>query len=181
MADRAPPLPDNHALLSLPSEPGADASVLDRLWIFIENRKDADPKVSHVARLLARGTTSVAQKFGEEAVECIVELAVGREGLVAESRRRSLPPAHSLVKAGVRPEEVWAELHRRERASLVGEDAAAAGRKRPAIRRVLGRARAELRMTKIGTMLVVANNRHVRCSARPSTPRCDTNCRVADV
>ena len=59
--------------------------MLDRLWILIESRKNADRKVSHVARLLARSTTSVAQKFGEEAVECIVELAVGREGLVAES------------------------------------------------------------------------------------------------
>ncbi len=50
--------------------------VLDRLWNVVMDRRDADPSISHSARLLSRGITKVAQKFGEEAVECLIE-AVG--------------------------------------------------------------------------------------------------------
>ena len=42
-----------------------DARVLDRLWGTVLSRKDADPAGSHSARLLARGTAKIAQKFGE--------------------------------------------------------------------------------------------------------------------
>jgi len=45
-----------------------DAVVLDRLFTVIDSRRDADPTVSHSARLLSRGSAKVAQKFGEEAV-----------------------------------------------------------------------------------------------------------------
>ena len=50
-----------------------NAQVLDRLWSTIIARKSADPLISHSARLLSRGTNKVAQKFGEEAVECLIE------------------------------------------------------------------------------------------------------------
>src|ERR1700733_11968792 len=53
------------------------AVVLDRLWSVVLERRSADPAVSHSARLLSRGTAKVAQKFGEEAVECVIE-AVAR-------------------------------------------------------------------------------------------------------
>src|SRR5580692_12675459 len=63
-----------------------DASVLDRLFAVIESRRDADPNVSHSARLLSRGPAKVAQKFGEEAVECLIEAVTGnRDALIAES------------------------------------------------------------------------------------------------
>src|SRR4051812_34668178 len=51
----------------------SDASVLDRLYSVVESRRAADPAVSHSARLLSRGPAKVAQKFGEEAVECLIE------------------------------------------------------------------------------------------------------------
>ena len=48
------------------------SSLLDRLWAR-GARRAADPAISHSARLLSRGTAKVAQKFGEEAVECLIE------------------------------------------------------------------------------------------------------------
>jgi phosphoribosyl-ATP pyrophosphohydrolase len=64
-----------------------DATVLDRLWETIESRRGADPALSHSARLLSRGTAKVAQKFGEEAVECVIEAVRGedRAALIGES------------------------------------------------------------------------------------------------
>ena len=73
---------------SLPVAPKLPAgpAVLNRLWTIIESRKSADPDASHSARLLARGTARVAQKLGEEAVECLIEaLAGNRIGLIEES------------------------------------------------------------------------------------------------
>ena len=50
------------------------------------SRKNADPAISHSARLLARGTAKIAQKFGEEAVECLIEAVGGhRTALIGES------------------------------------------------------------------------------------------------
>ena len=113
---------------------GADASVLDRLWRTIEDRRSAgDVRSSHSARLLARGTAKVAQKLGEEAVECVIEAAQGhRPEIVLESADVLYHLLVVWVDAGIRPEEVWAELRRREGISGIAEKAA-----RPrAIRRV---------------------------------------------
>ncbi len=65
---------------------GEPGSVLDRLWSVVMSRRPADPAVSHSARLLSRGTAKVAQKFGEEAVECLIEAVAGnRDAVIAES------------------------------------------------------------------------------------------------
>jgi phosphoribosyl-ATP pyrophosphohydrolase len=106
---------------------GASSAVLDRLWHVVNDRRGADPAVSHSARLLGRGTAKVAQKFGEEAVECLIE-AVGRNraALVAESADVLYHLIVMWVDADVRPEEVWAELQRREGISGVTEKASRA-------------------------------------------------------
>jgi phosphoribosyl-ATP pyrophosphohydrolase len=101
-----------------------DARVLDRLWGTVLTRKDASPDVSHSARLLARGTAKVAQKFGEEAVECLIEAVGGHRGaLIGESADVLYHLLVMWVDAGVRPEEVWAELARREGMSGIAEKA----------------------------------------------------------
>lgn len=114
--------------LSLPPlAPQGDATVLDRLWAVVMSRRDADPAVSHSARLLSRGPAKVAQKFGEEAVECLIEAAVGnRDALVAESADVLYHLLVVWVSAGVRPEEVWEELKRREGVSGIAERASRA-------------------------------------------------------
>lgn len=102
----------------------ADAHVLDRLWSTILSRKAADPQISHSARLLGRGMPKVAQKFGEEAVECLIEAVAGnREPLIAESADVLYHLLVMWVAAGLRPEDVWAELTRREGISGIAEKA----------------------------------------------------------
>ena len=105
---------------------GADALVLDRLWQTIENRRAAgDVQNSHSARLLARGSAKVAQKLGEEAVECVIEAAQGhRPEIVLESADVLYHLLVVWVDAGIRLEEVWAELRRREGISGIAEKAA---------------------------------------------------------
>lgn len=101
-----------------------DARVLDRLWGTILSRKNADPAISHSARLLSRGTAKIAQKFGEEAVECLIEAVGGhRLPLVAESADVLYHLLVLWVDAGLRPEQVWAELARREGISGIAEKA----------------------------------------------------------
>lgn len=58
---------------------GPAAAVMDRLWSVVMSRRAANPAVSHSARLLSRGTAKVAQKFGEEAVECLIEAVAGNQ------------------------------------------------------------------------------------------------------
>ncbi len=112
------------ALLPQVHVSGASADVLDRLWSVVMERRSADPTVSHSARLLQRGTAKVAQKFGEEAVECLIEAVAGnRTALVGESADVLYHLLVMWVAAGVQPAEVWAELQRREGVSGITEKA----------------------------------------------------------
>ncbi len=89
------------------------------------SRKDSDPAISHSARLLSRGTAKIAQKFGEEAVECLIEAVGGhRTALIGESADVLYHLLVLWVDAGLRPEQVWAELVRREGISGIAEKAA---------------------------------------------------------
>jgi phosphoribosyl-ATP pyrophosphohydrolase len=110
-----------------PLPDAATGDVLDRLWGVVMSRRDADPASSHSARLLSRGTAKVAQKFGEEAVECVIEAVAGnRAALVAESADVLYHLMVLWVNAGLRPDEVWSELERREGISGVTEKASRA-------------------------------------------------------
>ena len=110
---------------SPPPSTGVSSQVLDRLWDVVQARRDADPALSHSARLLSRGTAKVAQKFGEEAVECLIEAVAGNnEALVAESADVLYHLLVLWVSSNVHPSEVWAELERREGISGVAEKAA---------------------------------------------------------
>lgn len=104
---------------------GLSATVLDRLHSVVFSRRDADPAVSHSARLLSRGVAKVAQKFGEEAVECLIEAVGGdRAALIAESADVLYHLLVLWVASGVHPEQVWAELQRREGISGIAEKSA---------------------------------------------------------
>jgi phosphoribosyl-ATP pyrophosphohydrolase len=99
-------------------------AVLDRLYAVVLERREADPTLSHSARLLSRGIAKVAQKFGEEAVECLIEAVAGNpEALVAESADVLYHLLVLWVSSGVHPSEVWAELERREGVSGIAEKA----------------------------------------------------------
>lgn len=107
------------------SEEGPTGVVLDRLFKVVDSRRAADPSVSHSARLLSRGMPKVAQKFGEEAVECLIEAVAGNhQALVGESADVLYHLMVLWAGAGVAPAEVWAELTRREGVSGITEKAA---------------------------------------------------------
>jgi phosphoribosyl-ATP pyrophosphohydrolase len=116
------------------TSPGADraapsgSAVLDRLYTVIIERRTADPARSHSARLLSRGPTKVAQKFGEEAVECLIEAVAGNApALIGESADVLYHLIVMWVASGVSPDQVWAELERREGVSGVTEKASRVG------------------------------------------------------
>lgn len=113
------------ASVAPPTSTGPDARVLDRLWSTVLTRASASPNESHSARLLSRGTGKVAQKFGEEAVECVIEaVAKNKTALIGESADVLYHLLVLWVDAGLRPEQVWAELTRREGMSGIAEKAA---------------------------------------------------------
>jgi phosphoribosyl-ATP pyrophosphohydrolase len=98
---------------------------LDRLAATIAARKGADPESSWTAKLLAKGPEKCAEKFGEEAVEAIIEAVKGdRERLTAEAADVIY---HLLVMCAARDvtlAEIEAELARREAQSGLAEKAA---------------------------------------------------------
>ncbi|APT58226.1 phosphoribosyl-ATP diphosphatase [Roseomonas gilardii] len=113
-------------LLPLDIPARGDVTILDRLWQTVEQRRlSGDVTASHSARLMARGTAKVAQKLGEEAVECVIEATLGnRKATVLESADVLYHLIVVWVDAGIRPEEVWGELARREGISGIAEKAA---------------------------------------------------------
>ena len=118
-------LPASLTRVMAPGESGVE--VLDRLFATIAGRKGADPSVSHSARLLSRGSAKVAQKFGEEAVECVIEAVAGnRAALIAESADVLYHLLVVWVDGNVEALEVWAELERRQGVSGIAEKAARA-------------------------------------------------------
>ncbi|WP_075595633.1 phosphoribosyl-ATP diphosphatase [Novacetimonas hansenii] len=105
--------------------PQATPDVLDRLFEVVSSRRGTDTSISHSARLLARGRRKIAQKFGEEAVECLIEAVSGnRDELISESADVLYHLIVMWVDAGVEPQEVWSELLRREGTSGIAEKAA---------------------------------------------------------
>lgn len=110
-----------------PAPPPSGALIMDRLYATVMDRRTADPARSHSARLLSRGPAKVAQKFGEEAVECLIEAVAGNApALVGESADVLYHLIVMWVASGITPDQVWAELERREGQSGVAEKAARA-------------------------------------------------------
>ncbi|CAI3926429.1 Phosphoribosyl-ATP pyrophosphohydrolase (HisI2) (PDB:6J22) [Commensalibacter communis] len=105
--------------------PKISADILNQLYETILSRKNADPNTSYSAKLLAKGSKKTAEKFGEEAVECLIECATGNQKeLITESADVLYHLLVMWVSAGVSPDDVWQELHRREGTSGIAEKAA---------------------------------------------------------
>jgi phosphoribosyl-ATP pyrophosphohydrolase len=95
---------------------------LENLAATIAARKGADPETSWTAKLLAKGPEKCAEKFGEEAVEAIIEAVKGdRARLTAEAADVLYHLLVMLASRDVTLEEVLAELERREGTSGIAE------------------------------------------------------------
>jgi phosphoribosyl-ATP pyrophosphohydrolase len=105
-----------------------DASILNRLAQTIEARKTADPSSSYVAQLLAKGNNAVLKKVGEEAAETLLAAKDGDKlGIVRETADLWFHTLVMLSLHGLGPDDVLAELHRREGISGVDEKASRRG------------------------------------------------------
>ena len=98
---------------------------IQRLAATIAARKGADPDTSWTAKLLAKGPEKCAEKFGEEAIEAIIEAVRGdRARLTAEAADVLYHLLVMLAARDVTLAEVEAELARREGISGLAEKAA---------------------------------------------------------
>jgi phosphoribosyl-ATP pyrophosphohydrolase len=99
-------------------------TTLARLAATIDARKGADPDSSWTAKLLAKGPEKCAEKFGEEAVEAIIEAVKGnRERLTSEAADVLYHLLVMLAARDVALADVLAELERREGISGLDEKA----------------------------------------------------------
>jgi len=98
---------------------------LEKLSQTIAARKGADPSTSWTAKLLAAGPEKCAEKFGEEAVEAIIEAVKGdRAKLTAEAADALYHLLVMCAARGVTLADIEAELARREAQSGLAEKAA---------------------------------------------------------
>ena len=99
-------------------------SALDRLAATVVARKGADPDSSWTAKLFAKGPEKCAEKFGEEAVEAIIEAVKGDKAkLTAEAADVIYHLLVMLAARDVTLSDVEAELARREGVSGIVEKA----------------------------------------------------------
>ena len=101
---------------------------LTRLAATINARRGADPDTSWTAKLLAKGPEKCAEKFGEEAIEAIIEAVKDdRAALTSEAADVLYHLLVMLAARDVALDEVLAELDRREAQSGLAEKAARKG------------------------------------------------------
>jgi len=95
---------------------------LDRLYEAVQAARDGDPATSRTARLLQSSRSKMAKKMAEEAVEVVIDTVHGDTAAVI---RESADLMYNLVvlwvAAGVHPDDVWAEMDRRERLLGIAE------------------------------------------------------------
>ena len=103
------------------TQDNTDAAI-QRLFEVIASRRGGDVDESYTAKLFAGGTEKIAQKLGEEAVETVIAAVAGdRAGLTAESADLIYHLLVLLADSGLTPDDVIAELERREGTSGIEE------------------------------------------------------------
>jgi phosphoribosyl-ATP pyrophosphohydrolase len=102
-----------------------DASILQRLAEVIAARRNADPSGSYVAGLFAKGQDAVLKKVAEEAAETLLAAKDGDKlQIVRETADLWFHCLVLLAWHGLGPDDVLAELQRREGVSGIEEKAA---------------------------------------------------------
>lgn len=97
-------------------------SILHDLFHTIQSRKGADPKSSWTAKLFAKGPEKCAEKFGEEAIEAIIEAVKNdREKLIGEAADVMYHYMVMLASRDVTLADVEQELTKRTKQSGIDE------------------------------------------------------------
>ena len=88
---------------------------LERLYQAVIAARDLDPATSRTARLFQRGPSKMAKKLAEEAIEVVIDAVNGNAPAVVREIADLLYNLTVLwAAAGVKPEDVWREMERRE-------------------------------------------------------------------
>ncbi len=99
-----------------------EIEILERLFATIKSRQGADPTSSYTAKLLAAGDEKICAKIEEEALEVIQAARQETDDRVVSESADLL--YHLLVlwaSKQIDPNQVWAELARREGTSGIAE------------------------------------------------------------
>ncbi len=89
---------------------------IERLYTSVVAEQGKDPAQSRTAKLLSEGMPKIAKKMAEEAVEVALEATQRNHiGLVMESVDLLYNLCVVWAHNGVEPQEIWAEMERRER------------------------------------------------------------------
>lgn len=95
--------------------PAPSSDTLAQLAAVIASRRDADPTTSYVAKLFHKGLDTMLKKVGEEATEVVIAAKGGQpEQVVYEVADLWFHSMVVLAQFGLTPEDVLAELRRRE-------------------------------------------------------------------
>ena len=101
------------------------SDTLNQLADVLEQRKQADPAESYVAKLYHKGLDAILKKIGEEATETVMAAKDGnREKIVYETADLWFHCMVLLAHQGLRPDDVMRELERRFGLSGLEEKAA---------------------------------------------------------
>lgn len=95
---------------------------LARLFAVIQSRKGGDEKSSYTAKLFESGIDKIAKKLGEEATETVIAAVKGNKAeMVGESADLFYHLLVLLAARDISPDDVFAELRRREGISGIDE------------------------------------------------------------
>ncbi len=95
---------------------------ITRLYQAAQACRHDDPSTSRTARLLRSGRSKMAKKLAEEAVEVVIDAMHGdRDAVIKESADLIYNLVILWVASGIRPEDVWKEMERRERLLGIAE------------------------------------------------------------
>jgi phosphoribosyl-ATP pyrophosphohydrolase len=98
------------------------ADSISRLHEAVIAVRGTDPTKSRTARLLSAGRAKMAKKLAEEAVEVVIDAMDGQtDAVVRESADLIYNLVVLWVHAGVSPDDVWAEMRRREQMFGIAE------------------------------------------------------------
>ncbi|MDB5624530.1 MAG: hisE [Tardiphaga sp.] len=103
---------------------------MDRLYLAVIAARALDPAASRTARLFQRGTSQMAKKLAEEAIEVAIDAVNGRtEAVVRESADLLYNLTVLWAASGINPDDVWREMSRREALFGIAEKLAKANPK----------------------------------------------------
>jgi phosphoribosyl-ATP pyrophosphohydrolase len=95
---------------------------LDRLYAAVLAARHGDPATSRTARLWRAGREKTAKKLAEEAVEVVIDAMHGNtDAVIKESADLMYNLVVLWVAAGIDPNDVWAEMDRREQLMGIAE------------------------------------------------------------